>query len=240
MWLLLNKDWLAHVAFGSVAPDFHNFAVDSEDHSQDMPVLQESKASSHSRTCEVGYRSSKDRYNASMKHSATRIHETCSNLLREAQQGHVYDMPTPVSSDTVLQLYLSCFESLDKILILEGVDITRCAWDETTNAGLDMQVEAFKYSDCVQNKIFWRIGHFICKTTSKRMLRDEKVAHLAKRFKGEKMEEYQHSLASSGCSVDLGQPIKGLHCCCINSGARNLNDCLTNTSKYPFVLWRLS
>ena len=221
------------------APDSHHFELDSEDHSQDLPASQESKASSHSRAFGIGCHSSKDRYLASLKHSATRTNETCSKLSVEAQQGHVYDMPPPVSSDTMFQLELSSLESLDEILIPEGVDVSRCSWDETTNADLDVLVKALKYSDCVQNEVFWRIGRFICKSSSKSTLRDEKAADLAKRLQEKKVEEYQHLLALCGCdrcrSVDPERPIEGLHCCRIDSRARNLNDRFTNTSKRSLV-----
>ena len=175
---------------------------------------QGSKASSHSRAFGIGCHSSKDRYLASLKHSATRTNETCSKLLVEAQQGHVYDMPPLVSSDTIFQLELSCLESLDDIRIQEGVDVSRCSWDEATNADQDMLVKALKYSDCVQNEVYWRIGHFICKSSSKSKLRDEKVADLAKRLQGKKVEEYKRLLALHGCdrcrSVDPERPIQAL------------------------------
>ena len=162
------------VESSAVAHESHHFELDSEDHSEDLPASQESKASSHSRAFGIGCHSSKDRYMASLKHSATRTNETCSKLLVEAQQDHVYDMPPPVSSDTIFQLELSCLESLDEICIPEGVDVSWCSWDEATNADLDVLVKALKYSDCVQNEVYWRIGHFICKSSSKSTLRDEK------------------------------------------------------------------
>ena len=56
-----------------VAPDSHHFEVDSEDHSQNLPVLQASKASSHSCTYGIGCRLSKDRYFGSLMHSTTRL-----------------------------------------------------------------------------------------------------------------------------------------------------------------------
>ena len=42
-----------------VAPDSHHFEVNSEDHSQDLPLLLEPKASSPSCTCGIGCRLSK-------------------------------------------------------------------------------------------------------------------------------------------------------------------------------------
>lgn len=129
-----------------VAFDCHHFEEDSEEGSQDLPASQASKASSRSRSFAIG------------------SNETCPKLLKEAQQGHVYDIPPPVSVDTMFQLELSCLESVDEILIPEGIDITKCSWDETTDADLDVLVKALNYSNCVQNEVSWRIGRFICKS----------------------------------------------------------------------------
>ena len=71
------------------------------------------------------------------------------------------------------------------------------------------------------------------------MRRDEKVADLAERLQGKKVEEYKRLLALYGCdrcrSVDLEWPIQGLHCCRIDSCASNLNAHFRNTSKQSLV-----
>ena len=138
-----------------VAPDPQHFELDSEDHSQDLPDSQESKASSHSRAFGIGCHSSKDRYLASLKHSALGTNETCSKLSVEAQQGRVHDMPPPFSLDTLFQLELSCLESVDEILIPEGVDVSRCSWDETTNADLDVLVKALLCTRARGSSVAW-------------------------------------------------------------------------------------
>ena len=47
------------VKSNGVAPDSNHFEVNSEDHSQDLPLLLEPKASSHSCKCGMGCRLSK-------------------------------------------------------------------------------------------------------------------------------------------------------------------------------------
>ena len=87
-------------------------------------------------------------------------------------------MPPPFSLDTLFQLELSCLESLDEILIPEGVDVSQCSWYETTNADLEVLAKALKYSNCVQKNVALRIGRFICKSSSNNMLRDQNLATL--------------------------------------------------------------
>ena len=51
-----------------------------------------------------------------------------------------FRIPPPVSEDTMFQLELSSLESVEEIPIVEGVDVAKCSWDETTSADFCIEI----------------------------------------------------------------------------------------------------